>query len=96
MNDETFKKALTLYKITVKNFRNNMTKKMLIDDSFREHGIGNLLHLRYDEHKSLKEEKQNKDIDYNKTIEKLSYAPETETFIKMELEDYFNKYGYEK
>lgn len=96
MNDETFKKALTLYKITVKNFRNNMTKKMLIDDFFREHGIGNLLHLRYDEHKSLKEEKQNKDIDYNKTIEKLSYAPKTETFIKMELEDYFNKYGYDK
>ncbi|MEB6059604.1 hypothetical protein MXL22_00715 [Staphylococcus pseudoxylosus] len=96
MNDETFKEALTLYNNTVENFRNHMTTKMLIDDFFREHGIGDLLHLNYEEHKSLKEEKQNENIDYNKTIEMLSHAPKSETFIKMELEDYFDKYGYDR
>lgn len=67
---------------------------MLIDDFFREHGIGHLLGIDHEEHKILKEEKQNENIDYKKTIERLSHAPTTETFIKMGLKDRFNKYGY--
>lgn len=94
MNDEAFTEALALYKSTVNKFRSHMTQKMLINDFFREHGIADLLNIDYEEHKSLKEEKQNENIDYNKTIEKLSFTLDTETFIKMELEDYFNKYGY--
>ncbi|MDW3898621.1 hypothetical protein QI304_12705 [Staphylococcus saprophyticus] len=92
MNDN-FKKVIELYNDVERKYKGNMTKEMLIDDFFINVGIRDILNLSYEEHKSIKNEEQDENIDYSNTIEKLiNDLNLSDQAIKMVNEDYFEKY----
>lgn len=70
-----------------------MSKDMVADDFFREYSVRAILNLNYKEYKSLKEETKIVEVNYDYVLEKLSWAPDSEILIKMELEDEFANFG---
>ncbi|WP_413475884.1 hypothetical protein [Staphylococcus equorum] len=92
MNDN-FKKVIELYNDVERKYKGNMTREMLIDDFFINVGIRDILNLSYEEHKSIKNEEQDENIDYSNTIEKLiNDLNLSDQAIKMVNEDYFEQY----
>ncbi|MBE9430364.1 hypothetical protein IM156_11835 [Staphylococcus epidermidis] len=91
MNNSNFDEALKVYGSTLNKIKKHMTKEMLIDEFFSEIVIRDILNLTHEEHKSLKEEIKIYNINYDDVIEKLLWVPDSEVFIKMQLENEFNK-----
>lgn len=89
-----FQRSIKLLEYVFLKYTRNMNKEMLEDVFFNEVWLLDLLNINYEEYRSIETKTENKNVDYNNTVQKLLNKYNlSDDLIKSIINDYYEEYN---